>query len=70
MTTIYKVDGMSCDGCARAVESAIRTAAPEVGAVSVDLAGGRVTVEGAVAEAVVAEAVDDAGFTFAGPVGS
>lgn len=64
MSTTYKVAGMSCAGCARSVERAILDAAPKA-AVTVDLAGGLVTVDGA-AEAVVAKAVGDAGFDFQG----
>jgi copper chaperone len=60
----YKVEGMTCGGCARSVESAIKAKAPAAEIV-VDLDGAKVTVEG-VAEDVVRQAVDDAGFTFAG----
>jgi copper chaperone len=67
MTKIYRVSGMTCDGCARAVESAIRAADPAVDRVSVDLAKGTVTVGGSTAtDQLIAEAVDDAGFDFAG----
>lgn len=64
MSTTYKVAGMSCAGCARSVERAILGAEPKA-AVTVDLAGGLVTVEGA-SEAVVAKAVGEAGFEFRG----
>ncbi len=63
--TVYKVDGMACEGCARSVSAAIRAAAGDV-AVSVDLAAGTVSVEGVDDEALIATAVDDAGFRFAG----
>lgn len=64
MTVIYKVEGMSCQGCAASVEKAIRAAAPGA-IVSVDLAAGEVSVEGA-SERQVAQAVDDSGFDFKG----
>jgi len=66
MATTYKVSGMTCGGCARSVENAIKAAAPAA-TVSVDHAAGKVTVEGA-EEAVVAKAVDAAGFDFQGTV--
>lgn len=64
MTAIYKVEGMSCKGCAASVENAIKAAAPGA-IVSVDLAAGKVSVEGA-SEQQVAQAVDDSGFDFKG----
>ena len=64
MAKTYQVSGMTCGGCARSVERAIKAAAPTA-TVSVDLAAGRVTVDGAEAP-VVAKAIDDAGFEFKG----
>lgn len=64
MATTYRVTGMTCGGCAKSVETAIRAAAPGA-SVSVDLAAKAVTVEGASA-AQVRQAVDDAGFTYEG----
>ncbi|HIJ62894.1 MAG TPA: heavy-metal-associated domain-containing protein [Rhodospirillaceae bacterium] len=66
MSKIYKVSGMTCGGCARSVEQAIKAAAPEA-KVSIDLAAGTVTVEAA-AEPLVAKAVEGAGFDFGGVV--
>ena len=65
--TQYRVDGMTCNGCASAVTNAIKTAAPAA-MVKVDLAAKTVTVEGQVAAETVATAVKDAGFEFAGTV--
>jgi copper chaperone CopZ len=48
------------------VEQAIKAVAPQA-AVSVDLDGGKVTVDGADA-ALVAQAVDGAGFEFQGAI--
>lgn len=64
MAQVYKVSGMTCGGCARSVEQAIKAAAPDA-TVSVDLANGRVSVDGADSQ-TVAKAVDDAGFDFQG----
>lgn len=66
MIKTYRVSGMTCGGCVRSVEQAIKAAAPGA-SVSVDLPSGRVTVEGADDQAV-AKAVDDAGFDFQGTV--
>ncbi len=63
--SIYRVDGMTCQGCANAVTNAIKAAAPKAD-VKVDLAAKTVTVDDAVAADAVAQAVRDAGFTFAG----
>ena len=62
----YRVNGMTCGGCARAVETAIKAKAPAA-IVSVELDAGRVTVDG-VAEADIRQAVDDAGFEFGGVI--
>ena len=66
MARTYKVSGMTCGGCARSVEQAIKALAPEA-EVSVDLPRGEVTVEGA-DEPSVSKAVDGAGFDFLGSV--
>ncbi len=60
----YKVIGMSCGGCAKSVTSAIQSAAPG-SEINVDLDGKTVSVSGA-KEDVVKQAVEDAGFEFAG----
>ena len=66
MAKTYKVTGMTCGGCARSVENAIKAAAPGA-SVTIDHAASKVTVEGA-EEAVVAKAVDAAGFDFHGAI--
>lgn len=74
MTQSYKVDGMTCGGCAASVEKAIRAVNADL-AVSVDLEAGRVTLSGSEAalaqtsEAAVEQAVEDAGFDFGGRIG-
>lgn len=65
MTTIYRVDGMTCEGCARAVTNAIRAVAPGA-EVAVDLGRGLVTVAGAAGVEAVRGAVETAGFGFGG----
>ncbi|MBI3505738.1 MAG: heavy-metal-associated domain-containing protein [Proteobacteria bacterium] len=60
----YRVTGMTCGGCVRAVTNAIRASAPAA-SVAVDLPAGKVTVDG-LDEAGVRRAVEDAGFAFAG----
>ncbi len=67
MAHIYKISGMTCGGCARSVENAIKTVAPGA-LVTVDLANGRVLVDGVSSEPALAQAIDDAGFTFEGAV--
>ncbi|MCB2101733.1 MAG: heavy-metal-associated domain-containing protein [Rhodobacterales bacterium] len=66
MTATYRVDGMTCGGCASSVTHAIQGAAPGT-RVTVDLAAKTVTVEGNAEPAVVGQAVADAGFDFVGP---
>jgi copper chaperone len=65
MSKTYKVEGMSCGGCASSVEQAIKTAAQEA-RVEIKLEGGLVTVTGVEDDDLVKQAVEDAGFTFAG----
>jgi copper chaperone len=65
MADAYKVDGMTCGGCARSVSNAITKAAPEA-AVTVDLATGTVLVDGGIPVEVVRQAVEAAGFDFGG----
>jgi len=65
MAKTYKVEGMSCGGCSSSVESAIKAVAPEA-AVEIVLDGGLVTVDGVDDDALIQQAVEDAGFTYAG----
>lgn len=68
MTKTYSVLGMTCEGCANSVSKAIVAAAPPGAQVSVDLDAKQVSVEGFDDQAVIAQAVNDAGFEFAGAV--
>jgi copper chaperone len=65
MSKTYKVSGMTCGGCARSLESAIKAAAPAA-SVAIDLASGRVTVDNVADDTVIERAVDEAGFTYGG----
>ena len=65
MTATYRVLGMTCDGCVRSITAAIQSAIPDA-TVTVDLAAGTIGVDGARDEAVIKEAVEDAGFDFGG----
>jgi copper chaperone CopZ len=69
MTETYRVDGMTCEHCVRAVSGELG-ALPGVVDVTVDLPSGAVTVTSAlpVSPQAIADAVDEAGYTLA-PVG-
>ncbi|MBC8267129.1 MAG: heavy-metal-associated domain-containing protein [Rhodospirillaceae bacterium] len=67
MSATYSVLGMTCQGCANSVTNAIKTAAPQ-SEITVDLDAKQITVNGCDDQGVIAQAVDDAGFEFAGPV--
>ncbi|RAU22404.1 heavy metal transporter [Paramagnetospirillum kuznetsovii] len=64
MSATYRVTGMTCGGCARSVESAIKAVSADAKVV-IDLGKAAVTVDGAT-EAQVKQAVDEAGFGFEG----
>lgn len=65
MTATYRVDGMSCQGCANAVSRAIETRFPGVRAL-VDLAAGTVSVQGQAGSEDIRIAVEEAGYDFRG----
>lgn len=69
MIVQYKVDGMTCGGCANSVKRAITAVVAEA-KVEVDLAQGTVLVEANCDDQVIGQAVEDAGFQFAGRVPS
>ena len=60
-TQTYRVNGMTCGGCVRHVEKAIR-ATPGVSEVAVDLAAATVTVTGPVDFQALAAQVAAAGY--------
>jgi copper chaperone len=67
MKKTYKVEGMSCGGCSSSVEQAIKAVIPGA-SVLVELDGGLVFVNGVDDDELVKNAVEEAGFTYAGPV--
>jgi copper chaperone len=59
-----KVEGMTCEGCVRALTRRIQAAAPGA-RVRVDLATGAVEIEGEIGTEAAGRAVEEAGFTLA-----
>ncbi len=69
MSQSYRVEGMTCGGCASSVTKAIKAAKPEVDVdVEVDLEAKKVTIVGLDDDKVIADAVQGAGFDFGGRV--
>ena len=69
MAKVYKVVGMTCDGCASSVTKAIQAALPAT-AVDVNLEANEVNIEdpgGIIDDATIKQAVESAGFEYAGP---
>jgi copper chaperone CopZ len=60
-TLTYPVKGMTCGGCVRHVEKALR-ATPGVAEAQVDLAAGTARVVGTASPRTLAEAVAEAGY--------
>jgi copper chaperone CopZ len=65
-TQTYRVSGMTCGGCARHVDKAIR-ATPGVTDVAVDAARGTATVKGDASLEVLSAQVAAAGYQLLGP---
>ncbi|WP_026853451.1 heavy-metal-associated domain-containing protein [Geothrix fermentans] len=63
-TQTYRVTGMTCGGCVRHVDKAIR-ATPGVTDVAVDLASGTATVTGTATFETLAAKVAEAGYQMA-----
>ena len=61
----YRVTGMTCGGCARAVSKALAGVAPQA-KIDVDLAAAMVRVAGGPDDVAVKQAIETAGFGFAG----
>lgn len=64
-TATYRVEGMTCGGCARSVTEAIHRVSPAL-MVEVNVEAGQVRIKGEHDEARLREAVEAAGFDFAG----
>ena len=63
---VYHVQGMTCGGCAKHVEKALRSV-PGVTQVAVDVAGGTATVEGTATFEAMASSVAAAGYDLVTP---
>jgi len=61
MTQTYTVSGMTCEHCVMSVREEV-SEVPGVESVDVDLASGRLTVEGDASSDAVASAVAEAGY--------
>ena len=64
-TLVMKVGGMSCGGCAKHVEKALR-GVEGVSAVSVDVAQGTASVEGSASLEVMTASITEAGYQVLG----
>jgi len=60
-TEAYRVEGMTCGGCAKHVERALKSVAGVTSA-TVDLAKGLATVEGNASQEALAASVAEAGY--------
>ena len=69
MSTTYKVNGMTCDGCVRSLTKALEAALPGR-RIKVVLAEGHAVVDGEPDDAKVQQAVEDAGFDYEGRLAS
>ena len=67
MEKTYIVEGMSCNGCAHAVENSIKEMFPAA-QVQIDLQGNRVVIYGTNDDGKVQKAVEKAGYRYVGPV--
>jgi len=63
--TVYRVDGMTCGGCARSLQAAIEQASPGL-PIRVDHQANRLVVIGTHDPQLVEQAVESAGFDFNG----
>jgi len=61
----YRIDGMTCGGCARAITRALERAG--IAGAAVDHEAGTATVPEGTDDAAVRKAVEGAGFTVVGP---
>lgn len=64
----FLVQGMTCQGCVKSVTRALEAALPDA-RIKVELEGGKVDIDPAPDEALVRQAVEDAGFDYAGKAG-
>jgi copper chaperone CopZ len=67
MTKVYRVNGMTCGGCAKHVEKALRSVAGVISVV-VDVAKGTATIEGTASFEALTASVAAAGYELTNPV--
>lgn len=60
----FEVEGMTCGHCVQSVTKAVQGVEPKA-VVTVDLAAGRVTVQGGERREAIAQAITDAGYAVA-----
>ena len=60
----FQVEGMACSHCGQSVTNAVQAVEPQA-KVTIDLASGRVAVEGSERRDAVAQAIKDAGYSVA-----
>ena len=60
----FQVEGMSCSHCVQSVTNAVQAVEPQA-KVTIDLASGRVAVDGSERRDAVAQAIKDAGYSVA-----
>lgn len=66
---VYKISGMSCEGCVQKVNTVLEKLLPGGATIKVILNDGTVMISNAeIADADVRQAVEDAGFGFKGRV--
>jgi len=63
---IYRIQGMTCGGCAKHVEKALRSV-PGITGVTMDVAKGTATVTGEAPLDAMAKSVSEAGYELVGP---
>jgi copper chaperone len=68
MKQVFKIGGMTCQGCVNAVTKALKRLDPAA-EVSIDLSSGRVSVEGAIERTAAERTIETAGFVFEGNAG-
>ncbi len=67
MLKSYRVEGMTCCGCAGAVEKALKEALPGA-TIDVNVAVNEITIDPASDDDLIKRVVEDAGFDYGGPL--
>jgi copper chaperone len=69
MKTTYRVDGMTCNGCARSLEKALASQGVAPSACEISYQDGTLVVDGEHEPSAVTRAVEAAGFDLVAPQG-